>query len=205
MVRNLGVDTLYTQPTSATQRGRQTAAAARAGRFAFLRRHGGRVVGVARGGPRAAMVFGAAVQGATDEMLRRIRSTTGSCAFGPLGGASLTMRYMLSETRRLDPVFDLTLRPLQAWAVGIWSGAADMKRRMAVAFQQAVDFVVAGGCLDRRAPGPTTAVLTSLARVGWRAENFKVWVTDRGQVINLEKVCPNSMLKLGELAVERWQ
>ena len=205
VVRNLGVDTSYTQPTSATQRSRQAAAAARAGRFAFLRRHGGRVAGVARGGPRAAMVFGAAVQGATDEMLRRIRSTTGSCAFGPLGGASLTMRFMLSETRRLDPVFDLTLRPLLAWAVGIWSGAPDMKRRMAVAFQQAVDFVVAGGCLDKRAPGPTTAVLTSLARVGWRAEKFKVWVTDRGQVINLEQVCPKSMLKLGEIAVERWQ
>ena len=204
-MRNLGVDTSYTKPTANTQSGRQQVAAARAGRFAFLRRHGGRVAGVARGGPRAAMVFGASVQGATNEMLRRIRSTTGACAFGPLGGASLTMKFMLSEAKCLDPVYDLTIKPLLAWAAGIWSGAADMKRRMAVAFQQAMDFVQAGGCLERRAPGPTTALLMSLARVGWRAENFKLWVTDRGQVLSLDKVCPRSVAILGRMAAERWQ
>ena len=204
-VRNLGVDTSYTRPAATTQQSRQLAAASRVGRFAFLRRHGGKVAGVARGGPRAAMVFGAAVQGATDAMVRRIRSTTGACAFGALGGASLTLKFMLSEARCLDPVFDLTLQPLRAWAVGIWEGAVDQRRRMAVAFQAAVDFMTAGGCLDRRAPGPTTALLTSLSRIGWRAENFKVWVTDRGQVLCLDKVCPRSMMILGQLAVERWQ
>ena len=205
VVRNLGVDTSYTRPTASTQRARQEAAAGRAGRFGFLRRHGGRVAGVARGGPRAAMVFGAAVQGATSDMLTRIRSTPGACAFGQLGGASLTMKFLLSEVRYMDLVFDLTLKPLQAWAVGIWSGAGDMKRRMAVAFQQAMEFVLAGGVLERRAPGPTTALLLSLDRLGWRAENFKVWVTDRGQVINLERVCPKSMLVMGKMAVTRWQ
>ena len=205
VVRNLGVDTSYTKATASTQRSRQAAAAARAGRFAFLRHHGGRVAGVARGGPRASMVFGAAVQGATDVMLKRIRTTTGACAFGPLGGASLTMKFMLSDARHLDPVFDLTLKPLQAWAAGIWGGAPDQKLRMEVAFKKAEEFVAAGGCLDRRAPGPTTAVLTALGRIGWRAENYKVWVTDRGQVLNLDRVCPRSMLILGKLGVERWQ
>ena len=57
----------------------------------------------------------------------------------------MTMKFMLSEAKCLDPVYDLTIKPLQAWAADIWSGAADMKRRMAVAFQQAVDFVQAGG------------------------------------------------------------
>ena len=204
-VRNLGVDVSYSTPAAATQRSRQAAAALRVGRFAFLRRHGGRVAAVARGGPRASMVFGAAVQGATDTMVDQIRSTTGACAFGQLGGSSLTLRFLLADVKQLDPIFDLTLRPLKAWATAVWCGAPAQQRRMAVAFDAASRFLATGGSLDSRAPGPTTAVLLSLKRLGWRADDYRTWVSDRDEVLALHLVCPRSVLILGRLAAERWQ
>ena len=90
--RNLGVDVSYTGPSCATQRARTDAARAQVGRFAFLRGFGGQVAAVARGGPRASMVFGSGVQGATEAALARIRTTVGAFAVGPLGGANLTLR-----------------------------------------------------------------------------------------------------------------
>ena len=44
-----------------------------------------------------------------------------------------------------------------------------------------------------------------LRRLGWRAENYKVLVTDSGQVLALDEVCPRSLMILGRMAVERWQ
>ena len=204
-VRNLGVDVSYVKRTSTTQQARQSAAALRTGRFAFLRRFGGKVAAVARGGPRASMVFGVGVQGCTDQMLSKVRSTTGACAFGPLGGASLTLRYMLSGIKHLDPAYDILLQPVKLWATAVWSGTADQARRMAVAFKATADFVNEGGNLEKRPPGPTVAVLMALDRLKWKAVSFKEFVTDRGVKLNLSEVCPRSVVILGRRAVEQWQ
>ena len=151
------------------------------------------------------MIFGAGVQGASEAALTRIQSTVGSCAFGRLGGASLTLNFLLSGLRDFDPVFALTLAPLKAWATEIWTGKADVLRKMAIAFAASVKVLEDGGKLEVRAPGPTISVLLALRRLGWRAESFQTWVTDRGVVLPLRETCPRSLEVLGRLAAERWQ
>ena len=203
--RNLGVDVSYTGPSCATQRGRTDAARAQVGRFAFLRGFVGQVAAVVRGGIRASMVCGSGVQGATEAALARTRSTVGACAFGPLGGASLTLRFMTAGVRELDPAFDLTLLPLKAWATAIWDGKPDAIRKMAIAFNEGLKQEREGVRLESRPPGPTVAVLVALRRLGWHAEDYQSWVTDRGTRLQLRVVCPRSVWILGRLAVQRCQ
>ena len=83
---------------------------------------------VVRSGPMASMMFGTGVQGASDAAVMRMRAAVGACAFGALGGARLTLKFMLSNVRDLDPVYVVTLAPLKAWAVEVWSGQADTLR-----------------------------------------------------------------------------
>ena len=203
--RNLGIDTSYTTATAKTQGGRIAQAQARKGRFAFLRGFGGQVAAVVRAGPRASMVFGAGVQGATDAALTRIRSTVGACTFGPLGGSSLTLRYMTASVRDLDPVFAMTLGPLRAWAMAIWSGTAETLRKMAIAFDAGMEKMKKGMNIEAQSPGPTFSVLIALRRLGWRADCFHTWVTDRGKLLPLKVVCPRSMMVHGQMAATRWQ
>ena len=203
--RNLGVDFSYQVPSAATQAIRAAQAQARSGRFAFLRRFGGQVVGVVRAGPRASVVFGSRVQGASEAALAKMRTAVGACAFGPLGGASLTLQYVVAKAKQLDPVFDATLQPLLAWATACWEWSVDVIRRMAVVFAAAQAAVARGANLASYPPGPSAAVLTALDRIGWVAEDFQTWVTDRGVRLHLRLVCPRSVRIFGQLAVERWQ
>ena len=145
------------------------------------------------------------MQGATQAGLQRIRSAVGACAFGPPGGASLTLRFIASGVQELDPVFDLSLRPLQAWATAIWEGRPWILRRMAVAFSAALKQMSDGVELEKLAPGPARVTLAALTRVGWVAEDYRTWVTDRGTRLALWTTCPRSVHVLGRLAVERWQ
>ena len=127
--RNLGIDTSYCKKDESTQRSRIEQARARVGRFAFLRGFGGQVAAVVRGGPMASMVWGACAQGATEATLMRARSVVGACSFGPLGGASLTLNFLVSHVRELDPVYAMTLGPLKQWAAMVWSGTAETMRK----------------------------------------------------------------------------
>ena len=203
--RNLGVDVSYLKASGTTQRSRIEQARARIGRFAFLRGFGGQVSAVVRAGPMASMVFGGGVQGASTAALNRMRSTVGACAFGPLGGSSLTLRFLTARTKELDPAFTMTLAPLKMWAMAVWSGNAEMLRKMAVAFQTTQEKEKQGMNLENQVAGPTVAVTLALRRLGWRAESFSTWVTDRGVRVPLRQVCPRSMLIHGRMAVERWQ
>ena len=203
--RNLGIDTSYSAPSAMTQKDRIANARARAGRFGFLRGFGGQVAAVVRSGPMASMVFGTAAQGAYDAALMKMRSAVGACAFGALGGASLTMKFMLSEIRDLDPVFVVTLAPLKAWAVEVWAGQVDTQRKMAVAFDAALKATDGGKNLELKAPGPTVAVLVALRRLGWRAESYQCWVTDGGVQLHLREACPRSVLMVCRRAIVRWQ
>ena len=203
--RNLGVDFSYVQAAAKTQSNRIEQAKARVGRFAFLRSFGGQVAAVVRAGPLSSMVFGGGVQGASAAALARMRTTVGACAFGPLGGSSLTLRFLTARTRELDPAFAMTLAPLKMWAMAVWTGSAELLRKMAIAFSATQAKVEQGASLEHQAAGPTVAVMIALRRLGWRAENLHTWVSDRGVRLPLRTICPRSMLIHGRLAVERWQ
>ena len=45
----------------------------------------------------------------------------------------------------------------------------------------------------------------ALGRLKWKAESFKAFITEDGKVLQLDQVCPKSVLILGRLAVEKWQ
>ena len=192
-------------PAEATQEARVQGARARAPRFSFLRKHGGAVAGVVRGGPKASVTFGAAVQGATNAALARMRTAVGACAFGNLGGSSLTLRFLISDAKDLDPAIDMTIRPLTAWAQAIWNAEPGLLRKMAVVHQAAAASLQQGADLEKLAPGPARVVLLALRRIGWVAEDVRTWVTDRGVRLDLGKVCPRSVVVLARLGVERWQ
>ena len=158
--RNLGVDFSYVQAAAKTQSNRIEQAKARVGRFAFLRSFGGQVAAVVRAGPLSSMVFGGGVQGASAAALARMRTTVGACAFGPLGGSSLTLRFLTARTRELDPAFAMTLAPLKMWAMAVWTGSAELLRKMAIAFSATQAKVEKGVCLEQAAC-PTVAVTES--------------------------------------------
>ena len=155
--RNLGVDFSYVKASEKTQKGRIEQAQARIGRFTFLRGFGGQVAAVVRAGPMASMAFGGGVQGVSAAALTRMRSTVGACVFGPLGGSSLTLRFLTARTRDLDPAFMMTLGPLKMWAMAVWSGNAEMLRKMAVAFKATQVMEQKGVNLEHQAACPTVA------------------------------------------------
>ena len=204
-VRNLGMDFSYVEAAACTQLTRVQTCQHRFSRFHVLRGAGGAVAAVARAGPRAAMCFGAGVQGISDGDLQRIRSTVGSCAFGPLGGASLTLKFMLAEVKELDPAYDLNLQPLRMWATAVWDCEPGVWATMAVVFNDLVARKADGHGLEHLPPGPGRATLKALDRLGWNAISFRRWRTDRGVDLDLATHCPMTIIKLGRLAVERGQ
>ena len=77
--------------------------------------------------------------------------------------------------------------------------------KMAIAFKATQVKEQKGVNLEHQVASPTVAVLIALRRLGWRAECFHTWVSDRDVRLPLRSVCPRSMLIHGRMAVERWQ
>ena len=59
--------------------------------------------------------------------------------------------------------------------------------------------------MDRRPPGPGSATVMALSRIGWRADSFRTWVAHEGWRLDLATHCPRTVTKIAARAVTRWQ
>ena len=97
-----------------------------------------------------------------------------------------------------------------AWAEG-WHDAGDpAKKKLPTRSMMTRSFVKACAKQAGHARpwttvrGPAGAVVATLRRILWKAECPSLWVTDRGEAVNLDEVSPLTLKKLVDDATERY-
>ena len=103
----------------------------------------------------------------------------------------------------LDPAYALTLEPIYALACALWDGWAPRQwilRSWTASFNRYVD----GSVSWMTVADPISAAAASCARIGWSSPRPGVLRTHEGVVLSLDNVCPKTVLKLGQYAVEDW-
>ena len=95
-------------------------AAKRTSKLRWLRRPAGRLGKVASTGITPQSLFGVSTVGVSNTELAIVRRTAGASIKTITGGQSLTLALMLDENPRIDPIFQATIGPVQAWLLDVW-------------------------------------------------------------------------------------
>ena len=204
-VRNLGVD--YTCGKRANAKVRDDRVRKMLKRMPFFRRlraAGAKTARLARTGINPALLYGAKVTGVASTQLLRIRRMVRSSFQLSSAGRSLALDLVL-EGQGTDPVEKATCDPILTWCVALWDNwlpRGILLRTLSGAFRR----VQAHASPWTGVRGPASAVVATLARIGWSCEGRSphVWRTHRGQ-INIIKTAPRAVEHLAMEAVERWQ
>eukprot|EP00959_Pyramimonas_sp_CCMP1952_P043786 915064-Pyramimonas_sp.AAC.1 len=181
-----------------THRGRVAAVGRRVPRFRRLAQGGRQMGKLFRSGGLASVGYTAKVQGMSDTQLQKVRSLSGHAQFGSARGRSRTMEFLLSHCPRSDPTFIADEYPLAYWMKAKWEQWVRPKA-MALAFMHAQNHTKTWQSVK----GPAGAVLMTLRRMGWRAESWKVWFTERGSRVDLDDIGVGTLRKLVNVSTKR--
>ena len=140
--------------------------------------------------------YGLRVTGIATSVLERFRATAASAVFGPAGGKSRTLQFALSAAPKTDPVYAANSSPLKFWSRAIVEGWMSPVF-MAGTFQRV------RATFNNKVLGLCSAVLATLSRLGWTAQDWDRWTTGTGAEIDLHQVWPGTLGKLVDLGTER--
>ena len=132
----------------------------------------------------------------SNSTLSALRAAAGAACFGPAAGKSRTLQFLLSADPKADPIYAANALPLVFWGRAIVEGWAS-RATVASTFWQAQEV------FNGQVRGPCSAVLATLARLGWTAESFDRWLTGCGVVVDLSEVHPGTLRKLVDIGTER--
>jgi hypothetical protein len=151
---------------------------------------------VVRAGLMAGLKYGIKSKGVGHTRLQQYRQQL-TKALGKRRRQSLSLFLALNG---MEPTHETTAEPMVAWAQAIWDGTANrfdlqqdwrtqMSRRL-----KPVNFNPAG---------PAGAVIQAAERIGWTWPAWSVLRTAEGAVLDMEKVCPQDIKAMVQLASEK--
>ena len=202
--RNLGIDFAAGQRVRSTVRaGRLKLARARVPKVKKFHVKGVQARAtqrVAQAGLQASFQYGVDCTGLTNQQLS-IARTIVFCACEPrTAGKSRTLSLMLQGRGQLDPAFRAARAPVEAMASALWQTWLP-KHVLATVCTWASQHVLTWA----QVKGPGGALVLTLARLGWTLHEFPVWRSHKGVLIDFSQLCPRTILKLVDQAVEAWQ
>jgi hypothetical protein len=192
-------------------RTRFSKAAARRRRFRPLLAAGAKTWRVSAAGTNKARMWGSSILGVSDGELRKARACTAREVSGATRGGSVTAKLALWPTKRgEDPAYEANAGPIQAWAEG-WFDAGEptaaaipTRSMLKRSFLRAVHRQTASAQPWRHVRGPAAAVVATLRRIEWQIVAPSVWVTDRGELVDLDELSPRYVRQMTDDATERW-
>ena len=138
-----------------------------------------------------AATYGVGVTGITDHDLLSLRVIARKGLVQNLAGRSLTIDLMLAGDK-MDPAYICNRAPIVMWLTALWNTwipRPTLLRCMVTAMRLLQSS-------DRpwlRVDGPSAAVIATFSRIGWYAVTPVTWRTHRGDVIDIDRLCPRSV------------
>ena len=155
-----------------------------------------------------AVMYGCEVFGLSDSALYLARSKIAAAAAAPTGGKSIELLLHLLDgpAGTLDPAFEAHTSPLLLWTIAVWERWFS-RDQLAKAFTQASLKVAKkeGESCWSLVTGPATALLASLARIGWTMPNAFEAIDDSGVAWNFDEVSPGAIAAACKESVRRWR
>ena len=157
--------------------------AARRRRYCLLgKRAAARMV---RSGAAPAMHYGASVYGTPNTTLKAVRGF--ACAVrGEARGRSSFARLELAG---YDPGADMAVGPIVEWARASWDGLVP-RDELHLVWKEAHCKVAISKAPFRQVSGPGGAMIASSFRIGWKCPSYRHFINARGDVLDLDWVCP---------------
>ena len=158
-------------------------------KFRRLRRLGICPARIIRTGGKAGFVYGQAIMGVPDHLLRDQRRAVAAAAAleHGTGGQQLDLALLVADggpRGSADPAFDAHILPLSYWAAAVWEERlprASLERmvaraRVQIAKAKRVWHVVCG---------PAAALVVTCSRIGWRVNSALLITTHEGRQLDL--------------------
>ena len=155
-----------------------------------------------------AIMYGCDCFGLSDSALHTARVKVVSAVAAPTEGkcVEVVLHLMDGVAGTLDPAFEAHASLLLLWAMAIWEGWFS-REQLAKAFSQASLKLAKREGLScwSLVTGPATALLASMARIGWLMPNAFEVIDDQGIAWNLLETSPGAMAAVVRDAVRRWR
>ena len=158
-------------------------------RLTALRRAGGNAMAIFSRGTVKGALWSSAVDGVSNVQLAQIRHVAGLATRAQTAGKSLTLDLALSEGRSPDPFVQVCAEPVFEWCAALWEDRVPALR-LRVAFVQAVADLAGKASPWMHVKGPAGVLVLTLARLGWSAQAYNVFVTQDGTRLELGRWSP---------------
>ena len=172
-------------------------AKARSRREAYQRLGRKAALRLARTSAGPALSYGAGIYGTNDSGVRASRRFTCNV----MGQSSGRCSFARLQLARYDPGAELATKPITDWAKAVWDEIVP-PQDLSSAWRAAVPTVGLASRPFTKVCGPAGATTASLTRLGWKIPAFHTLLTERGELLDLTKVCPAVVTKHATAALE---
>jgi hypothetical protein len=134
-----------------------------------------------------AFIYGCETMGLSDSCLNDARTKIAKAASPATSGRNpvLTLLALDGGSGTLDPAFEAHAAPIRHWANAVWDHWFDTQHMQSTLDAARRKLALAKGSWWNVVAGPTTALLTTVRRIGWRCVNATTLITDEGRDIDL--------------------
>ena len=160
-----------------------------------------------RSGATAGFTYGESSVGVAPSLLQAQSRAAAKALGGRTAGGDLDLTLAVADGARggtADPAFQAHLQPIVAWAQAVWENwmpRADMLSMAAWASRR----LASTDRPWRMVCGPASAVVATMARLGWRFRNVLTMVTQMGVELLLSQGPPALVASLVKEAVWQWR
>ena len=164
---------------------------------------------IIRTGGKAAIVYGQAVLGVANGLLRhqRVAVARAGAKGGTTGGQQLDLALMTMDGGPgggADPAFDAHTQPIVGWSRAVWNEQLPRKSLKVLAANSLLKLAEAKS-VWALVVGPGSAFVATCARIGWTIIDGLTIRTDSGFHLDLTLDPPAAVHKQVVMAVERWR
>ena len=158
----------------------------------------------------AGLTHAADVTGVPAALLGSYRTAAASVVSSNGRGASKTITMDLSPVVDYDPAYRSNVDPITRWARRAWSADAALRSRMQRVWMVGTSRLRAPllrndqAALWKAVGGPSTALIATLARLGWSMHSAFSWSTHTGRQIDLLALAPRVVAELARSATHDW-
>eukprot|EP00973_Karenia_brevis_P028103 3871746-Karenia_brevis.AAC.1 len=204
----LGTDTVGgRRRCTVTFRQRVKAFSSTIGKYVALRKIGANSAQMVRTAGTPAIMYGCETFGVADSALALARSKVAKAASPEACGRNpeLALLALDGERGTLDPAFLAHTSPIFYWALALWDVwfPPQVMSRVFDAARQRVDN--AGKEVWHIVKGPATALLATIARIGWHMDSPSTITTDNGQFFDMCLDPPVAIAAAVAEGVRRWR
>ena len=151
-------------------------------RYKALRKIGVNTTLMARTAAVPAVMYGCETFGVSDSCLHNARVKIAMAASPAAAGRNpvLTLLAVDGSSGTLDPAFEAHAAVIRHWALAVWDRWFDKQHLQDTLNHARHKLAHAKGSWWSATSGPTTALVTTLRRIGWTCRDATTFVTDEG-------------------------